>query len=117
MWQLFLEQADGSLKAIAKAYDENDLGTVVSQFLNGTTTGLALFNPVLTLNPGHIYYSFSPPYTEYIQATVATPVYITGVEVGSPQGGGALASRDIPVAPSHLSGGLSCAWRVGAVQR
>ena len=106
MWQLFL-QANGGLEAIAKAYDEDALGTVVSQFLNGTSTGLALFNPVLNTS-GHIYYNNStPPYTEYIQATVAIPVYITGVEVGSPPGGGALASRDIPVAPSHLSGALS----------
>ena len=88
-WQLSVQQADGSLAHITKAYDADDLGTVISQFLNGTSTGLAAFTPMLMVDLGNVYYSSNPPYTETIEATIATPVYITGVEVGSPQGGGA----------------------------
>ena len=89
-WQLSVQQADGSLAQITDAYDADDLGTVFSQFLNGTSTGLATFTPMLTVDLWNVYYSSNPPYTESIEAKIATPVYITGVEVGSPQGGGAL---------------------------
>ena len=88
LWQISVQQADGSLAQITEAYNADDLGAVFSQFLNGTSTGLAAFAPMLTIALGSVYYSSKPPYTESIEASIATPVYITGVEVGSPRGGG-----------------------------
>ena len=100
-WQLSVQQADGSLVQITDAYDPDDLGTVFSQFLNGTSTGLATFTPMLTVDLWNVYYSSNPPYTESIEAKIATPVYITGVEVGSPQGGGALPPLCSTPSTSH----------------
>lgn len=54
-WQLSVQQADGSLAQITDAYDADDLGTVFSQFLNGTSTGLATFTPMLTVDLGNVY--------------------------------------------------------------
>ena len=84
--QLKVQQTDGSLKEIETAYDVDDvaIGNVV-QYLNDTTAGLATFDHLMSLSVGHIYHSSDPPYTEAIQATVETAVYITGVEIGSPQ--------------------------------
>ena len=84
-----MQQADGRLAQITEAYNADNLGAVFSQFLNGTSTGLAAFAPMLTTALGSRYYNSTPPYTESIEASIATPVYITGVAVGSPRGGGA----------------------------
>ena len=91
-----MRQVDGSLTPITAVYDEDAVGTLVYQYLNGTTTGLATFGPSMTTNP--IYYNSDPPYTETIQATVTTPVYITGVEIGLPYG-----SSAPPFSPLHAS--------------
>ena len=82
--QLKMKQVDGSLKSITKAYADDSLGTAISQYLNGTNQDLAVFGPSPTT--AQIYYNSNPPYTEVIQATVTTPVYITGVEIGLPHG-------------------------------
>ena len=82
-----MRQADGSLTPITTAYDESAVGTLIYQYLNSATTGLATFGPSLTTDS--IYYNSDPPYTETIQATVTTPVYITGVEIGLPYGSSA----------------------------
>ena len=82
--KLQVQQTDGSIKAVTAAYDMDAAGTVISQYLNDTTVGLATFTPLLSaLNPGHFYHNSNPSYTESIEATVSTPVYITGVEIGS----------------------------------
>ena len=96
MWQLTVKQADGSLKKVTVAYDDKAVQEVVSQYLNDTTVGLATFTPLLSLSYGHIYHISDPPYTEVIQATVTTPVYITGVEIGSPQRIGVLVPLQLP---------------------
>ena len=86
--QLKVRQAGGSLTPITAAYDEGAVGTLILyQYLNSTTTGLATFGPSLTTDSR--YYKSAPPYTETIQATVTTPVYITGVEIGLPYGSSA----------------------------
>jgi len=38
------------------------------------------------------YYNSVPPYSEFVQAKVARPVYIVGVRVGFPRGGGVLSA-------------------------
>ena len=96
--QLKVRQADGSLTPVTAAYDEGAVGTLILyQYLNSTTTGLAAFGPSLTTDSR--YYTSDPPYTETIQATVTTPVYITGVEIGLPYGSSA-PPRPLRVRPA-----------------
>ena len=74
-----VHQTDGILKAVTAAYDVDAAGTVVSQYLNDTTVGLATFTPLLSaLNPGHFYHNSTTPHTEVIKGMIAIPVYVTG---------------------------------------
>ena len=77
---------DGTLKEVTAVYDEDAVGSVVTQYLNDTTVGLATFTPfMMSLSSEHFYHISNPPYTEVIQATLAIPIYITSVEIGSSQ--------------------------------
>jgi hypothetical protein len=50
------------------------------------------------LKQDDLYLTSSPPYSEFIQATVKIPVYIVGVEVGFSNGGGTNPPHHPPVA-------------------
>ena len=61
-----MQQADGRLAQITEAYNAGNLGAVFSQFLNGTSTGLAAFAPMLTTALGSRYYN--PQASQFVLA-------------------------------------------------
>ena len=46
----------------------------------------------VSFKPDELYLHSNPKYSEFIQATVATPIYIVGVEIGFSNGGGSVVA-------------------------
>jgi hypothetical protein len=57
---------------------------------NRTLSGTGAFGPEYRFLHNHI--DSYPPFTEFIEAGLATPVYLVGVELGSPRGMGAIVA-------------------------
>ena len=60
------------------------------------------------------YYNSVPPYSEFVQAKVAAPVYIVGVRIGFPKGGGVLSHPAFHVpcdGPKMSSHSICGRWR------